>query len=188
MGHPIEIAKNATRYTTTTSVATPQQQEALYREGGIDLAINAHKQGQITSFRAATSTYDVPRSTAQRRVKGITPKRNSIAPNHRLTPAQEESLKQWILSLDRRGMPPRIETVRQMATILAAQHAGSATIQPVGKNWVSTFLERRDDLQSKYSRRYDYQRAKCEDPVLIQAWFKRVHDTKIQYEILDEDT
>jgi len=116
----------------------------------------------------------VPRSTAQLRVKGIKPKRNSIAPNRRLTPAQEESLKQWILSSDRRGMPPRIETIQQMASILAAQRAGSATIQPIGKNWVSTFLKRHNDLQSKYNRKYDYQRAKCEDPVLIRAWFKRV--------------
>ena len=81
-------------------MAAPQQQEALYQEGRIDLAINAHKQGQISSFRAATSIYDVPRSTAQRRVKGIKPKRDSIAPNRRLTPTQEESLKQWILSSD----------------------------------------------------------------------------------------
>ena len=81
-------------------MAIPQQQEALFKEGRIDLAINAHKQGQFTSFRAATSTYDVPRSTAQLRVKGIKPKRNSIAPNRRLTPVQEESLKQWILLLD----------------------------------------------------------------------------------------
>jgi hypothetical protein len=155
-------------------MATPQQQEALYQEGRIDLAINAHKQGQITSFRAATSTYDVPRSTAQRRVKGIKPKRDSIAPNRRLTLVQEESLKQWILSSDRRGMPPRIETVRQMASILATQRARSATIQPISKNWVSTFLKRHNDLQSKYNRKYDYQRAKCEDPILIRAWFKRV--------------
>jgi len=61
----------------------------------------------------------VPRSTAQRRVKGIKPKRDSIAPNRRLTLAQEESLKQWILLSDRHGMPPRIETVRQIASILA---------------------------------------------------------------------
>jgi len=81
-------------------MATPQQQEALFKEGRIDLAIHAHKQGQFTSFWAATSTYDVPRSTAQLRVKGIKLKRNSIAPNRRLTPVQEESLKQWILLMD----------------------------------------------------------------------------------------
>jgi hypothetical protein len=80
-------------------MATPQQ-EALFKDGRIDLAIQAHKQGQITSFRAATSMYDVPRSTTQLRVKGIKPKRNSIAPNRCLTSAQEGWLKQWIMSMD----------------------------------------------------------------------------------------
>ena len=86
--------KNATRYLTITSIATPQQQNPLFQEGRLILAINAHKQGQFQSFRAATSTYDVPRTTAQRRDKGIKAKRGSIASNYRLTPAQEESLKQ----------------------------------------------------------------------------------------------
>ena len=81
-------------------MAAPQQQEALYWEGRINLAIYAYKQGQFTSFRAATSTYNMPRSTAQLRVKGIKPKRNSIAPDRRLILAQEESLKQWILLMD----------------------------------------------------------------------------------------
>jgi helix-turn-helix, Psq domain len=56
--------QNAACYLATASMATPQQQEALFREDRIDLAIQAHKQGQIPSFRAATTIYDVPRSTA----------------------------------------------------------------------------------------------------------------------------
>jgi len=36
--------------------------------------------------------------------------RGSAAPNRRLTPIQEESLKQWVLLMDQRGMPPRIAT------------------------------------------------------------------------------
>ena len=103
----------------TTSMATPQQ-EALFQEGRLDLAIKAYNQGQFPSLRAAVSIYDVPRSTAQQRVRGIKPKRGSIAPNRRLIPAQEETLKQWILSMDQRGMPPRVATVRQMAGLLAA--------------------------------------------------------------------
>ena len=153
-------------------MATPQQ-EALFQEGRLDLAIKAYKQGQFPSLRAAVSIYDVPRSTAQQRVKGTKPKRGSIAPNRRLTPAQEETLKQWILSMDQRGMPPRVATVRQMASLLAAQY-GPAVLQPIGEKWVYNFIKRHDDLQSKYNRKYDYQRAKCEDPVLIRAWFKRV--------------
>ena len=79
---------------------TPQQQEALFKEGRIDLAIQAHKQGQFRSFRAATIMYNMPRSTARLHIKGIKPKRNFIAPNRHLTLVQEESLKQWILLMD----------------------------------------------------------------------------------------
>jgi len=105
----------------------------------------------------------VPRTTARRRIAGITLKRGSIAPNRRLTPAQEETLKQRILLIDQRGMPPRNSAVRQMASLLATQRG----LQPVGEQWVYNFIKRHDDLQSKWNRKYDYQRAKCEDPVLI---------------------
>jgi hypothetical protein len=88
----------------------PQQQETLYREGRIELAITAHKQDKSTSFRALASAYDVPRSTAQQRVKGIKARHDSIANGRCLTPGQEESLKQWILSMDQHGMLPRIAT------------------------------------------------------------------------------
>ena len=76
------------------------------------------------------------RKTVKRRVSGIIPKRGSAALNRRLTLVQEESLKQWILSMDQRGMPPRIATVRQMANILVAQHTRSTALKPIGQNWV----------------------------------------------------
>ena len=100
-------------------MATPQQENPLFQEGRLVLAINAYKQGQFSSLRSAVTTYDVPLTTAQRRNKGIKPRRGSIALNRRLILAQEEILKQWILSMDQRGMPPRIATVRQMASLLA---------------------------------------------------------------------
>jgi len=111
-------------------MATPQQENPLFQEGRLLLSINAYKQGQFTSFRKATDTYDVLRTTARRRVKGTKLKRGSIAPNCHLTLVQEESLKQWILSMDQRGMPPRTNTVRQMTSLLATQHPGS---RPVGE-------------------------------------------------------
>ena len=81
-------------------MATPQQQEDPFQEGRLILALNAYKRGQFISFRKATSTYNVSRTTAQWRNKGIALRRGSIALNCRLTPVQEESLKQWILSID----------------------------------------------------------------------------------------
>lgn len=82
-------------------------------------------------------------------------------------------------------MPPPITVVRQMAGLLATQHGSSATIS---KNWATKFVTRHEALKSKYNRKYDYQRAKCEDPKLIRAWFQRVQRTKAEYGILDDDT
>ena len=76
--------------------------------------------------------------------------------------------------MDQRGMPPRIATVRQMANILVAQHAGPAILKPIGQYWVQNYIKRHNDLKSQYNYKYNYQWAKCEDPVLIWDWFKCV--------------
>ena len=75
-------------------MATPQQQNPLFQEGRLVLAIKAYKEGQFLSFQSATTTYNVPQTTARCRAAGTAPQRGSITPNRRLTPAQEESLKQ----------------------------------------------------------------------------------------------
>ncbi|KAJ6437614.1 LOW QUALITY PROTEIN: transposase-like protein [Purpureocillium lavendulum] len=59
---------------------------------------------------------------------------------------------------------------------------------PVGKNWASKFVKRRPELRTRFSRKYDYQRAKCEDAKLIGEWFALVRNTKAKYGILDDDT
>ena len=68
-------------------MATPQQENPLFREGRLVLAINAYKQGQFEALQPAITTYNVPRTTARHHITGITLKRSSIAPNRRLTPA-----------------------------------------------------------------------------------------------------
>jgi hypothetical protein len=65
-------------------MATLQQENHLFQKGRLLLSINAHKQGQFTSFRKATATYNVLRTIAGRRAKGTKLKRGSIASNRRL--------------------------------------------------------------------------------------------------------
>jgi hypothetical protein len=71
-----------------------------------------------------------------------------------------------------------------MATLLLRQRRGAAT---VGKNWASRFINSDERIKSKYNRKYDYQRAKCEDPALIRAWFQRIQAIIAEYGILNED-
>ena len=112
-------------------MATQQRQEALRRSGRTDLAIQAFKRGQVTSRTAAAKAYDVSRKTLIRRLTGVQEKRGSPAVNRLLKPTEEAALVDWILSMDRRGMAPRQDTIREMARLLLHEH-GQATLP--GKN------------------------------------------------------
>jgi hypothetical protein len=70
-----------------------------------------------------------------------------------------------------------------MANILLAERGGGV----VGTKWVYNYTKRHDEIKSRYSRRYDYQRAKCEDPRIIEPWFELVQRTIDENGIQPED-
>lgn len=57
----------------------------------------------------------------------------------------------------------------------------------VGPRWASNFVKRHQELRTRFTRKYDYQRAKCEDPTIIQGWFNLVQNIKAKYGILDDN-
>ena len=57
----------------------------------------------------------------------------------------------------------------------------------VGLRWASNFVKRQPQLRTRLSRVYDYQRALCEDPEKIAAWFDLFRNMKAKYTVLDED-
>ena len=89
-----------------------------------------------------------------------------------------------ILDLDSRGFAPTLGAVRDMADKLLAERGASQ----VGKNWPTNFVKRTPSLTTRFNRPYDRQRALCEDPEIISAWFDLVARTKATYGICDEDT
>ncbi len=164
-------------------MSPPQSTLPSYEEGRILLAIQALKLGQIQSVKAAAVTYDIPRSTLQRRIKGITSRRDSRPNSQKLTSQEEEAIVQYILNLDSRGFPPRPQAVQEMADLLLSERDAPH----VGKNWTTNFIKRRTEIKTKFSRRYDYKRAQCEDPVIIRGWFELVRNTIGKYGIQEED-
>ena len=77
---------------------------------------------------------------------------------------EEETIVDYILDLDARGFPLRLPAVKDLAdSLLAARHR-----DPVGPNWPRAFIKRRPELKMKFNQKYDYRRALCEDPELVQ--------------------
>jgi hypothetical protein len=156
------------------------------QEGRLLLAISALQKKQISTIREAVRVYNVPYTTLRQRFNGVTSRTKTRANSHKLTQNEEESLVRWILSLDQRGAAPRPSHVREMANILLAKR-GTTPIQTVGEKWAYNFIQRQDELKTRFSRRYNYQRAMCEDPKIISEWFNRVRVTRMQYGVADED-
>ena len=132
--------------------------------------------------------YDISRTTLQRRLEKVPTLKEFNSQKRKLKLSEEQTLVQWILNLDQRGFPPQIIGVRRMADTLLAARGSNPPPQPVGKNWVSRFIENQPELKTKWNRKFHSQRAKCEDPDTINAWFKRVQETRQLYGILDDDS
>jgi hypothetical protein len=167
-------------------IRTQSSRNRTEQEGRILLAIQAIKKQEISSISLAARTFEVPRSTLRDRLSGHAERSTIRANSHKLTEIEEESLQKWILSMDSRGAAPRPSTVREMADLLLAAH-GSTPPPSVGNHWVTNFVKRHSILSSRFSKGYNYARAKCEDPQIISEWFSLVQKTIISYGIDPDD-
>jgi hypothetical protein len=143
------------------------------------LALQALQNDPKLSLRRASSIYGVKEQRLRRRQNGIQSRRDTIPNSRKLSDLEEQIVVQFILDLDSRGFPPRLRGVEEMANrLLADRHAS-----PVGKRWASNFVRRHLELKTRFFRKYDYQRAKCEDPTIIRDWFRLVENTIAKYGI-----
>ena len=70
-----------------------------------------------------------------------------------------------------------------MANFLLAKRA----ISQVGKNQPENFIRRTLEVKTVYNRKYDYQRARCEDPEIIKPWFNLVYSIIKKHGIATKD-
>ena len=73
--------------------------------------------------------------------------------------------------------------MRDMANKLLTKR----TAGQVGKNWLENFIRRTPEVKTVYNRKYDYQRARCEDPEIIKPWFDLVHSIIEKHGIATKD-
>jgi hypothetical protein len=152
-------------------------------EGRLILALQALKNDPNLSVKRAASIYSVARSTLISRRAGVKSRRDIQPKSRKLSNSEESVIVQYILHLDSKGFPPRLSGVEDMANHLLAERS----TERVGKHWVSNFIKRHPELVTRFNRRYDYQRAQCEDTTLIRGWFALLSNTIAKYGIQESD-
>ncbi|KAL2887392.1 hypothetical protein HOO65_050513 [Ceratocystis lukuohia] len=103
--------------------------------------------------------------------------------SRRLTDLEEQILKNFILNLDSQGFPPAFMVLKKwlINCLLTATRHPSAR---------AGFRISSSDTQTSrrvFFRKYDYQRAKREDPTIIRNWFQLVANTIAKYGIRSDD-
>ena len=147
------------------------------------MAIEAIQSSKKISCRAAARLYNVPESTIRDTMNGRTTVADRRPKVQNLTSIEEEVVVQYILHLDSRGYPPLIGDVAAMANYILL----SRKARPVGKQWPYRFVQRREELKTRFSRAYDFQWALCEDLDAITTWFRLVANMRAKYGIIDGD-
>lgn len=155
---------------------------SVSKEERVQLALSAFKNGQYKTKKAALLAFDVPGTTLWRRLQGTTSCMQTTSNCWKLSNTEESTLLAWILDMDKCGLPLQLPTVSYLAQLLLSARLSQPfhTIT-IGGHWINRFIKCHPELRSKYSRKYDYQRAKCEDSKLIKAWFARVQETIEKY-------
>lgn len=157
--------------------------ESSSNESRIILALEALKRDPKLSIRTTAKIYNIPYTTLRYRRVGRTSRRDISANSRILTNLEEDVILQRILDLDSRGFQPRQSDIREMADSLRTNRDASR----VGPRWAENFVKRHPELKMAFRRQIDYQRAKCEDPDIVRAWFKLVQNVRAKYGITDED-
>ncbi|KFZ25103.1 hypothetical protein V502_00412, partial [Pseudogymnoascus sp. VKM F-4520 (FW-2644)] len=152
-------------------------------EKNVILALQAMQNNPSLSARAAGKIYSVNHEKLCRQKLGIPSRRNIAANSQKLTDLEESVIVQHILNLAIKGFPPQMSVVEDMANRLLATHNAPL----VGLRWASNFVKQRIEIQTHFQRKYDYQRAKCEDPEVIHSWFELLRNTIAKYGIYEAD-
>ncbi|XP_044715333.1 uncharacterized protein HRG_10912 [Hirsutella rhossiliensis] len=132
------------------------------REERVLLAVRAYQQGQFESTRKAAAAYDV----LNRQYLIDCARLPWYNGSCRWT--SEDAADSGLHSSD-----------GQLIAIRARQRS-------CRENWVRKFVGRHGEIKAKYSRRYDYQRAKCEDPK-DPRMVRSSRGDETEMGILDED-
>ena len=149
------------------------------KESRLQTALLAIQRDATLSQRRAAVIYNVSHSTLSTRLAGKQFRRDCTPNSTNLRPTEEEVIVQHTLDLDTRGFPLRLAAIKDIADLLRKERGQP----PVGVNWASTFVKRRPELKIKFNRKYNYKRALCEDPDVIQGWFRLVENIKAKYGI-----
>jgi len=137
---------------------------ARSNEARLLLALQALQDDKNLSLRKAAEIYDINHTTLFHQHAGRPTRRDIPANSRKLTNLKEKTIIQYIIELYTRAFHPRLSYVEDIANRLLRERDAP----PIGVRWAHNFIKRQPKLRTHFTRKYDYQKAKYEDPIIIR--------------------
>jgi hypothetical protein len=144
-----------------TKIGRVKERQKNEREENIQSAIIHYKNALQPSMRALAEKFGILYSTLRDRLNGAQSYQESHRHQQQLTEHEEKAIGRWCQKLDDWGFPPRLSAVHRMAASLVAKHASHL---PLGRNWLTRFLNRNPELAGRFSNRLERERAFANNP------------------------
>lgn len=170
--------------------AHSEKYEKKYSEGDIQKALKAIDNGM--SQRKAAAQFNVPRATLQFRVGEKFRQKTSHGPDPVLTADEENSLKKWILTSQRKGFPLRIDDIQYSVKnfLDKVPRKNPFSDNTPGRGWYKAFLRRHPDISLRTPEGITAASSNISESD-IRQWFVQIElylKEKGYYEILEDPT
>ena len=158
------------------------------KEDALMKALQGLEDGTYTSLREASCATGTPRKTLGDRFNGGLSHHEAQVNKQSLSPDEEAALVSWIDRLSCTGNPVHHQFLHELALEIRRPHLESEHLppQPLGKHWVSRFLNRNPLLQSRLASSIEGAR-KAITEEQIQDWFANFQRVVDENNILPEN-
>lgn len=138
-------------------------------ESTIQDALTAFSEGHFNSLSACGRRYSIPQPTLFYRLHGRNSRSTAHEKMQNLSPAEEDTLVQWITRLTRTGYPisPALtlemaEEIRQSRVALSTTPLGYVT--HISRRWLSRFYSQHPEIEGVYAQQIDNAEVECNKP------------------------
>lgn len=112
-----------------------------------------------------------------------------------LSAEEEKELVRWITRLTNQSYPPKPYTVREMAEAIRTRRVigindpsiTRVSYPPIGKQWVSRFMQHHPNLDSIIAETIEAARIKETSSEVLQKWFNEIKSIIDEFDIQPQD-
>lgn len=153
----------------------------------LSLAIQSYKNDEYSSIRARAKSSGVNESSIRYRLQNGTNLSTGHIDHQLLTPAQEQVLTEWILTLEAQGFAPTHAQAKEMAQIIRRVSGAPEPLAPIGNHWLQRFKLRNPTIATIIGRTLDSARVNGTSPKALCEWFALFERTITKHHIQPEN-